>query len=138
MGPITAPLSLSFITQFVCTLIRGLALPAHPSNTHRHTGAHIYTHVCPLTVSTLPSWTLRHMHTYILLRVCMSPHTLISTPTYAALTTHTYTCSSNGEFSHASFFLSHHSIIVICSLALFVPALPFSFCGHFPPSHKSP
>lgn len=43
VGPITAPLSLSFITQFVCTLICGLALPAHPSNTHRQTRADIYT-----------------------------------------------------------------------------------------------
>lgn len=42
VGPITAALSLSFITQFVCTLIRGLALPAHPS-TRRHTQAHMYT-----------------------------------------------------------------------------------------------
>lgn len=42
VGPITAALSLSFITQFVCTLIRGLALLAHPS-TRRHTQAHMYT-----------------------------------------------------------------------------------------------
>lgn len=47
-SPITAALSLSFITQFVCTLIRGLALPAHPS-TLRHT----HTHVCSPNVSTL-------------------------------------------------------------------------------------
>lgn len=80
------------------------ALPCQPIHqTHTDTLGLTYTHVCPLTVSTLPSWTLRQIHTNILLRVCMNPHTLIYTPTYAALTTHTYTCSSNGEFSHASF-----------------------------------
>lgn len=66
------------------------ALPCQPIHqTHTDTLGLTYTHVCPLTVSTLPSWTLS-THTYILLHVCMSPHTLISTPTYAALTTRTY------------------------------------------------
>lgn len=48
VGPITAPLSLSFITQFVCSLIRGLAPPAHPSTrTVPHMHTHKHTHLQP-------------------------------------------------------------------------------------------
>lgn len=106
--------SVALIYYPVC--LHSYLRPCPPSPSIKHTQTY-NTHVCPLTVSTMPSWTLRHMHIYIWLRVCMCPHTLISTPTYSALTTHTYMCSSNGEFSHASFFLPHHSIIVFSSIS---------------------
>lgn len=82
-------------------VLLSVALHCQPIHqTHTDKLGLTYTHVCPPTVSTLPLWTLRHMRSYIL---CTSPHTLISTLTYAAPTTNTYMCGAKDEFPHASF-----------------------------------
>lgn len=115
VGPITASLSLSFITQFVCTLICGLALPAHPSNTHRHTWAEIYT-CLPTNCQHLAFMGIETHAAYILL--CTRPHkqpqqcTLMYIP--------------NREISYGSFFSVTPNIIV-CSSAIFQCLFQFSF-----------
>lgn len=167
MGPITTALSLSFITQFVCTLILGLALPAHPSNTQTHTRACMlaYTHFCPLTVGTLPSWTLRDKdslslscftptytcayeqatntctHMLHAWHICSGRHTLISTPTYVALT-HTLMLTVQMGNSPTLVFLSQHSIIVTGPFSSALEVYFFLY-SHFlsidtSPTNKSP
>ena len=104
-------------------------------HTQTHLGWHIHTSAHWLSAPCLPGHWDTCMHTYILLCLCTSPHTLISTLTYAALTAHTYTCSSNGEFSHASF--SYHPPLHHCRL-FFSSCILIFFLQTLSLSHKSP
>lgn len=124
VGPITAPLSFSFITQFVCTLIHGLALPAHSSNmqtqTHTHTDQPADCH--HLAFLDIETHARRFTFTWALTNLS----TCCSKKTHWHL---------NGAISHTSF--SRHftsSLSTVLYLCFFF--YPHFHSRHFHPSHK--